>query len=217
MAGAVENSLSAMMAAYEAGFDGIECDVRVSADSVPCIHHDSNLKRMCGVDALIEELTYEEISNIPFSGTEESTPSLEALLAACSDFELVNLEVKAEPSDYAAIFEQLKLSMKSYPSLEKAIVISSFDPAIIPHTRKQFPELRVGLVVEENATPELNKAQLPDILLPQKDDIARFAGADLGVPSLWTWTVKHAEEMDELASSGSLEAIITECAPSPGE
>ncbi|MFN3444090.1 MAG: glycerophosphodiester phosphodiesterase family protein, partial [Rhizobium rosettiformans] len=43
-----ENTLSAFSRAIEAGF-AIECDIQLSADSVPMVFHDHDLQRLCGI------------------------------------------------------------------------------------------------------------------------------------------------------------------------
>src|SRR5215813_816053 len=44
-----ENTLSAFAAAVERGY-AIECDVHLSADGVPVIFHDNDVKRMTGTE-----------------------------------------------------------------------------------------------------------------------------------------------------------------------
>ena len=50
-----ENSLAAFRAAAECGY-GAELDVRLTADDVAVISHDSHLLRMTGKDEVVEEL-----------------------------------------------------------------------------------------------------------------------------------------------------------------
>ena len=52
--------MEAFRRAVEAGY-GMELDVHVTKDNVPVVFHDFNLKRMCGVDGVIEDYTYEEL------------------------------------------------------------------------------------------------------------------------------------------------------------
>lgn len=63
----VENTVEAMRAAIDAGAELLELDVRLSADGVPVVCHDSNLKRLSGVDADIESASYKELRNIQLS------------------------------------------------------------------------------------------------------------------------------------------------------
>ena len=54
--GVPENSLWAFRRAAEAGY-GAELDVHLTADGHLAVVHDSNLSRMCGVEAKVEDLT----------------------------------------------------------------------------------------------------------------------------------------------------------------
>ncbi|MBI2070177.1 MAG: hypothetical protein HYT79_06200 [Elusimicrobia bacterium] len=58
-----ENTLEAFESAAQAGADGIECDIRLTADDEPVIFHDLNLKRLTGVNLRVDRLTWKEISN----------------------------------------------------------------------------------------------------------------------------------------------------------
>ena len=51
-----ENSLPAFRLAAEKGY-GVELDVHLTADGVLVVHHDDSLKRLCGVDRRISEIT----------------------------------------------------------------------------------------------------------------------------------------------------------------
>ena len=57
---APENSAKAMQLAVENGY-GIELDVQLTKDEKVVVFHDATLKRMCGVDAKVNSMTYEEL------------------------------------------------------------------------------------------------------------------------------------------------------------
>lgn len=68
---APENSMPAFEKAVEAGFEHIECDIRrckenANGEAEYVISHDDNLKRLCGVDKDIEDMTVNEIKNYPY-------------------------------------------------------------------------------------------------------------------------------------------------------
>ena len=60
-----ENSLPAFLRAKEAGY-GVELDVQLTADKQVVVFHDDDLKRMCGLDRRVDELTYEERCKINY-------------------------------------------------------------------------------------------------------------------------------------------------------
>jgi glycerophosphoryl diester phosphodiesterase len=61
-----ENTLLSMTKAVEAGALFLECDIQLTADLVPVVHHDANLKRSAGADAVVMDLTLEELSRFSF-------------------------------------------------------------------------------------------------------------------------------------------------------
>nr|WP_300129079.1 glycerophosphodiester phosphodiesterase family protein [uncultured Butyricicoccus sp.] len=66
---APENTLEAFRAAYHAGIEGLEIDIRMTRDGVIVIHHDPTLERLtCGSDTpcirAVEECTWKELSEL---------------------------------------------------------------------------------------------------------------------------------------------------------
>ena len=60
----IENSLESLLYAGEIGADMVECDVTRLADGTYVIFHDNNMKRLAGVDALLSEITYEQMRDM---------------------------------------------------------------------------------------------------------------------------------------------------------
>ena len=59
-----ENSLEAFRRAVDAGY-GMELDVQHTRDDRLVVFHDANLKRVCGVDKNVRDLTYGELKRYP--------------------------------------------------------------------------------------------------------------------------------------------------------
>src|SRR3990172_6988648 len=57
----VENTLEAFASAYGMGCDGVEFDIQLSADGVPVIFHDDDLRRLAGRPEAVWELTAPEL------------------------------------------------------------------------------------------------------------------------------------------------------------
>ena len=76
-----ENTLPAFRHAVELGFRYLETDVHLSADGVLVAFHDEDLSRTCGVDARIDQLTWEEISELRVDGR-EPIPAMHQLFEA---------------------------------------------------------------------------------------------------------------------------------------
>lgn len=65
----VEHTMSSYTESTKAGAPAIEVSVRATSDGVLVCHHDANLKRTTGVDRVIAEATWSEISEIPNNAT----------------------------------------------------------------------------------------------------------------------------------------------------
>ena len=65
-----ENSMAGFKAAVEAGY-GIEFDLQLTKDKKVVVHHDRSLKRVCGADVSIGDLTYKELQQYRLQNTEE--------------------------------------------------------------------------------------------------------------------------------------------------
>ena len=60
----LENTCPAFVAAGVKSYYGIETDVHVTADGKIIVFHDDNLKRLTGIDKVVEECTFDELRAI---------------------------------------------------------------------------------------------------------------------------------------------------------
>ncbi|MBI3794030.1 MAG: glycerophosphodiester phosphodiesterase [Nitrospinae bacterium] len=61
-----ENTLLSMTKAVEAGAMFLECDIQLTADHVPLVHHDADLNRTTGADGTVMEMNFDELSLLSF-------------------------------------------------------------------------------------------------------------------------------------------------------
>lgn len=61
-----ENTLLAMSKAVEAGARFLECDIQLTSDTIPVLHHDPDLARSAGRGERVMELSFEELSHFRF-------------------------------------------------------------------------------------------------------------------------------------------------------
>jgi glycerophosphoryl diester phosphodiesterase len=112
-----ENSLAALVAGARAPMsDGVEFDVRVSADGVPVVIHDATLERTHGLPAAVTELSGVELAR-------HGVPSLADVLAALPARSFVDVELKVVPGPEVAAV--LAAARGASPA---RAVVSSFDP-----------------------------------------------------------------------------------------
>ena len=91
---AQENSLAAFHKAAELGADMVEVDVRFTADGIPVIAHDENLKRVYGVDGLVGDYTLEELGKIT-PADREPLVTFDQLVETCRELQIgLYLDIK---------------------------------------------------------------------------------------------------------------------------
>ena len=59
-----ENTLLSYQKALELGVDAFEFDIWLSKDKVPVLMHDENVKRTCGVDKCLRDMSLAEIKEL---------------------------------------------------------------------------------------------------------------------------------------------------------
>ena len=97
----IENTCPAFIAAAVKSYYGIETDVHVTLDGKFIICHDDNIKRVTGIDMVIEENNYDNLKKISIREKDNSTrsdlvfPDLEDYLRICKKYNKVSiLELK---------------------------------------------------------------------------------------------------------------------------
>jgi glycerophosphoryl diester phosphodiesterase len=126
---ATENSIEAFRAAVALdGCDGIEFDVRGSADGVPVVIHDETLQRVQGVKRRVAGFSAAELAS-------HGVPTLEAVLAACRPTTFLDVELK---EDLAEAVIPLLTAVRGDPP--RSTVISAFAPATVAAVRSQRPD-----------------------------------------------------------------------------
>jgi glycerophosphoryl diester phosphodiesterase len=85
-----ENTLAAVERALQLGADGVEVDVRLTADGVPVVHHDEDLRRTAGVHRSVVALARSELPRV----CGHRIPSLDEVLDLVADRGRVVVEMK---------------------------------------------------------------------------------------------------------------------------
>lgn len=134
-----ENSLAAFEAAASYGY-GIELDVQLSKDGQVVVFHDDTLNRVCGVDARVDEKTYDELSKMSLCGTNETVPLFTDVLRCVRGRSALIVELKNGKRNE-------ELCQKTYDILKNYsgdFCIESFNPFIVRWFRKNAPEIFRG-------------------------------------------------------------------------
>ena len=136
---APENSLAAFRAAVEGGY-GVEFDVHITKDGHLVVFHDDDTRRMCGVNACVEELTLAELQKLYLAGSSERIPSLGEVLAVIDGQVPIILEIKRGGRN-AELCRRVYEMIMCYKG---EVCVESFDPFIVRWWYKNAPEVLRG-------------------------------------------------------------------------
>ena len=128
---APENTLAAGERAWTDGADGIELDVRVTADGEVLVLHDPSFARVTGGrdGRAAAELRWDEARRIDV-GAGEHAPSLaEVLRFALEKRLLVNVELKHDVPDRRRVVREAARVLRDFAGA--AVLVSSFDPRML--------------------------------------------------------------------------------------
>ncbi len=146
--GTPENTLPAFERAAQQGF-GIELDVRMTRDGRLVVHHDESLKRLCGVDRRIGEMTLEEVRACSIIGSDARIPLLEEVLHAVKRWQTpLIVEMKSDSGNRKALPAALWHLIRRYPG---AWSVESFDPRMLRWFRRHAPEAIRGQLAYDPA------------------------------------------------------------------
>jgi glycerophosphoryl diester phosphodiesterase len=203
-----ENSLAAFRAALAIpGCDGIEFDVRITADGVPVVYHDETLARLHGRPERIGAVRSEVVADL-------GIPTLEEALAAIGRRPFVDVELKVDAGSVGVEI----LAAARGPDLRNAVV-SSFDQRALDGVRRRAPAWNRWL--NEN---DLDDSTIADAVALgctgvsvewhaiDAAAVARARAADLDVAA---WTVRRRATAERLAALGVM-AVCVEAAALDG-
>jgi glycerophosphoryl diester phosphodiesterase len=208
---APENTLEAFRLARELGADGVELDVRRTADGVLVVSHDPIVE---GFGLLVEH---------PFAALRDAVPSVPTLEEAFDELTglVVNVEIKCFPTEPDADPERVVASgvveLVAKRDLYEPVIVSSFELDAVDRvrtldTRIVTAWLTAGL--DPATTIPIAAARGHAWLNPDRASMVGPAAkaavaeaADHGV-RLDVWTVDEPDEIAALAAAG-VDAIIT--------
>lgn len=142
--GAPENSMAAFRRAVEAGF-GAELDVHLMADGNLAVVHDSDLSRVCGKKAFIEDLTAADLKDYPLQGTAETVPLFEDVLALFEGRTPLVVELKVERGNANAL---ANAAMARLGTWKGAYCVESFHPGALLRLKARYPQVIRGQLSE---------------------------------------------------------------------
>lgn len=134
-----ENSLSAFKEAMDKNYS-IELDVQLSKDGVPLVFHDKSLKRVCGVDQYVWDLTFKELQELRLLHTQEKIPHFKEVLDLIDGKVPLLIELKTETKDIS-ICDVVAPLLDYYKGL---YCIEAFNPLVLGWFKKNRPKVIRG-------------------------------------------------------------------------
>jgi len=138
--GIPENSMAAFRRAVEHGF-GAELDIHLLADGNLAVVHDSSLKRVCGSDVFIEDLTADSLKDYPLMGTEERIPLFRDVLALFEGKTPLVIELKVERGNANALTDAAMAALEDWNG---TYCVESFHPAALLRLKEKYPDVLRG-------------------------------------------------------------------------
>ncbi len=135
-----ENSIASFLAAVDKKLP-IEIDLHLSKDGEVIVFHDANLKRMCGTDVKIADLSLHEIKKFKLLETEESIPTLTECLDAVNGKVPLLIEFKMENNNTKELCSAANKILSEYKGV---YLIQSFYPQILRWYKKHNKKICRG-------------------------------------------------------------------------
>lgn len=144
-----ENTISAFQRAIDNGY-AIECDLQYTADGVPVVFHDDDMKRLCGVEGDIRLKTVGELGLFSIGNTADRIPSLSQLLRLVKGRVPLVLELKGRQGDDGGFADAVVETLESYTG---PVALMSFDHWLLKDLKALESRFPLGLTAE-GAQPE---------------------------------------------------------------
>lgn len=204
---APENSAKAMELAVKNGY-GIELDVQLTKDEKVVVFHDATLKRVCGVDAKVNSMTYEELKQLKLLDSEERIPLFSDVLKIIDGKVPLIMEVKMVDSKTRVC----ELADKELADYKGVYCMESFHPFAVQWYKKNRPDVVRGQL-SANFKKEGQKEGFQEWLVHYllinvlgRPDFIAYSHKSAGnisrrLTGLWgatavAWTIRSQEELD---------------------
>lgn len=218
--GIPENSMAAFRRAVDCGF-GVELDVHLMADGGLAVVHDSCLKRVCGADVCIEDLTASDLERYALMGTGETIPLFREVLDLFEDRTPLVIELKAERGNAGALTDAVMEELKGWRG---TYCVESFHPAVLLRLKERYPWVFRGQLsqnfLRDSEVENLSKPVrfiLTNLLTTAftRPDFISYSWKDRGNVSLrlmkalygvheMSWTVRDRNIMKTLDRAGAV-------------
>ena len=232
-----EHTLGAYLAALDEGAEGLECDVRLTADGHLVCVHDRRVDRTTNATGLVSTMELAQLDELDFAGwknpwaeLDDEAPevdlesrkvlTLRKLIEAVADYDRpIDLAIETKhPTRFAGLVERRLVELlDSYGLTRKDSTarVMSFSYLALNRVKKLAPDLEIVMLVDRLYAWQLTKNLVADdwIAGPGIDllrDSPRFRRSlRRSSRRVHVWTVNTPEDLDLCVELG-VEAVITD-------
>jgi len=212
-AAAPENTLASVKQAIVDRADFVEIDVQETADGQVVVFHDSDFKKLAGIDLKIWDATLRDLQRIDIGSSfspkfsDQRVPTLAQVLETCKGKIRVNIELKYYGHDQQ--LEQRVVDIVEAHGMTANIVAMSLKLDAVQKMKALRPDWKVGLLMSVSAGAirrvdadffAVNAAFVDSHFIQRAHDADK---------EVYVWTVNDAPSMSLMISHG-VDGIITD-------
>ena len=208
-----ENTLAAFRDALEDGADGLELDVRATADGELVVLHDRTVNRTTNGAGSVSKKTVDEVEKLDAGSwfqpgfRNEHIPLLSQVLDLAVNGTILDLEIKEKPQNTA--FLERFADLVRQRGCTGRVVVTAMNPKVLKRLRSLAPDLRVGPVVTAPYGKDLFENGYAVLSCSEEvlDEPCLQRAHERGV-AVWVWTVNDLSRAARFAELG-VDGIIT--------
>ncbi|WP_041710765.1 glycerophosphodiester phosphodiesterase [Clostridium pasteurianum] len=211
-----ENSMSSIKSSIERKVDYAEIDVQETADGVVVLMHDPSLKRLTGVNAPVNRLTYKQMEKLTLrtpSGSkykEDKIPTLDDVIKASNHKLKIIIEIK--PYGNTVDLTRKVVNLIEENNFTNQCMVHSLSYKILLDVKRQNPNIRTGYIVG-NSKEKIPTEGVDFYSIEQKIITPNLVNNIHKTNRLvYAWTVNYPVNMQKVMKS-NVDGIITDKAP----
>lgn len=151
---APENTLAGFEHAYRHGIRRFEMDILLSADGIPVVVHDLTVDRTTAQRGKVSSFSAAELEHMdarrggPPWPSAVGIPRLDSVLAACPEFDHMQLEVKTDSWQRLNALCNRLVELVQQRRWQNRITLTSSNERFLQAVKRRDPRISMGLVAE---------------------------------------------------------------------
>lgn len=210
-----ENTMSAFVGAKKLDADWIELDVQQTKDKQIVVSHDTNLKRVCGVNKDIIDMNYSEIEKLDAGSffdkkfKDEKMPLLSEVLEFAKNNN-IRLNIELKPTGKETDFEKQVVDLIKKYNFENKCVVTSQMYNVLENTKKIDKNIKTVYVMSI-AIGNITDAKYADTFSVEAANVntSLVNKVHNEGKELYAWTVNTEESINKMIDM-NVDNIITD-------